>query len=344
MTTPTPRQVFLAALRGEATPRIPVAPLAVHFCARVAGISLHRYTSDAAALADAVIRYHARFRPDAVTLSADTWVSAQAMGATVGPLGEDQPWGGRGEPRVRSLADVRALPPPDPERQGRYPLMLEALRRVVAAVGRDTAVVACFDQFPFSLAAALMGLNELMLALDDDPALVRALMERCHGFGLAYGRALAAAGADVLTGGDSPAGLIGPRRYREFALPFEQRLIAGLRAATGKPVSLHICGNAEPILADMVRSGADLLEIDYRTDLAFACRTVGPDLALWGNLDPVAVLAQGDAAGVRAAARRALVAAGGHRRFVLGSGCTLAVETPFANVDALIAAVHERAD
>ena len=60
-----------------------------------------------------------------------------------------------------------------------------------------------------------------VLAVNDDPALVRALMSRCHEYGFAYGRALAAAGADVLTGGDSPAGLIGPQRYREFALPFE---------------------------------------------------------------------------------------------------------------------------
>jgi uroporphyrinogen decarboxylase len=88
----------------------------------------------------------------------------------------------------------------------------------------------------------------------------------------------------------------------------------------------------------MARSGADGLEIDHRTDLGLACRTVGPDHALWGNLDPVGVLARGDPARVRQAARQALaaVAAAGHRRFVLSSGCTLAVETPFANVEALI--------
>ncbi|MBP6507167.1 MAG: uroporphyrinogen decarboxylase family protein [Opitutaceae bacterium] len=336
----TPKRIFFSALRGEPTPRVPVAPLAVHFCARVTGVSLHRYSSDAAALAEAVLRYYDRFRPDAIVVSADTWVSAQAMGATVGPLAEDQPWGGRGEPRVRNLADVRALPLPEVATQGRYPLMLDALRRVVAAVGGEVAVVACFDQFPFSLAAALMGINELMLALNDDPALVRALMARCHDYALAYGQALAAAGADVLTGGDSPAGLIGPQRYREIALPFERQLIAALKVATGKPVALHICGNAAPILADMADSGADLLEIDYRTDLALACRTVGPEIALWGNLDPVAVLAQGSAHDVALAARQALAAAKGHRRFVLGTGCTLAVETPFANVAALIAAVR----
>ena len=336
----TPKQLVLSALRGEPVPRPPVAPMAVHFCARVAGITLHRYTSDAAALAGAVLAYHERFRPDAVCVSADTWVNAQAMGARVGPLTEDQPWGGLGEPRVRSLADVRTIPPPDPATQGRYPLMLEATRRVAAALGREVAVVACFDQYPFSLAAALMGINELMLALDDDPGLVRALMGRCVEYGLAYGCALAAAGADVLTGGDSPAGLIGPQRYREFALPYEQQLIAGLKAATGRPVSLHICGNAGDILPDMARSGADLLEIDQRTDLGLACHRAGPDVGLWGNLDPVALLARGSPGDVRAAAQHALAvtADAGQRRYILGSGCTLAVETPFANVDALIAA------
>lgn len=336
MSAATGRQVFLGALRGEPGSRVPVVPLAVHFCARVSGVSLDQYTRDADTLAAAVIAYHERFRPDAVILSADTWVSAQAMGAAVGPIGDNQPWGGLGEPRVRTRFDVKALPEPDIARQGRYPLMLAALRRIVAAVGRDTAVVACFDQYPFSLAAALMGLNELMLALHDDPALVQALMERCHGFGLAYGRALAEAGADVLTGGDSPAGLIGPQKYREFTWPWERRLIADLRAATGKPISLHICGNAEPILADMARTGADVLEIDYRTDLALAGRTVPSEVALWGNLDPVGLLAQGTPAAVRAAARQACAAMAGRRRFILGSGCTLAVETPWANVTALM--------
>ena len=336
MNESTGRQVFLNALRGEHGPRVPVVPLAVHFCARVTGVTLDRYTRDADALAAAVIAYHKRFRPDAVILSADTWVSAQAMGAAVGPIGEHQPWGGLGEPRVRTLADVKSLPEPDVARQGRYPLMLDALRRIVAAVGRETAVVACFDQYPFSLAAPLMGRNQLMLAVHDDPALVQALMERCHRFGLAYGRALAEAGADLLTGGDSPAGLIGPERYREFAWPWERRLIGDLKAATGKPVSLHICGNAESILADMARTGADVLEIDYRTDLTFAARTVGPEITLWGNLDPVAVFAQGAPTSVRTAARQALTAMSSHPRFILGSGCTLAVETPFENVDALI--------
>ncbi|MGA2865174.1 MAG: uroporphyrinogen decarboxylase family protein [Verrucomicrobiota bacterium] len=387
------KELVCAALMGRATARAPTGPLAVHFCAGVAGYTLRQYTTEAQALAESVIRYYERFKPDAVWVSADTWVSAQAMGASVGAEGDDQPFGGLGAPLVQRARDLERIPPPDPGSQGRWPLMLEACGRIVEALGREAYIVACFDQYPFSLAGALMGVQEVMLKVEDDPAFVRALMERCLEYGLAYARALRATGADMLSGGDSLAGLIGPRAYREVALPFEQRLIAGLKSAypepsgsgagvsagsvgsrarrpggrrdacptttttatagpfmepmgvetleveaARKPVSLHVCGNALPILADMASSGADVLEIDQKVELGRACQAVGSEIALWGNLDPVAVLAHGSVEQVRRAAQTALetVRACGRRRFVLSSGCTLAVETPAANLEALL--------
>lgn len=332
------RELVHAALRGAAVPRCPVGPLAVHFCAALAGHSLRDYSTQARLLAESVIRYYERFQPDAVWVSADTWVSAEAMGAHVGAEDEHQPLGGLGGPTVRTVADLDRIPPPDVARQGRYPLMLEALGRVVDALGREVFIVACFDQYPFSLAAALMGINEIMLKQVDDRPFVEALMHRCLEYGVAYGAALGQAGADLLSGGDSPAGLLGPRPYSSLAQPLERELIQQLKAATGKPVSLHICGDARPILRSMAATAADVLEIDHAVDLGMACQTVGPGVALWGNVDPVRILAHGTEEEVRQSARTALAAVGeaGHRRFVLSSGCTLAVQTPHANLDALI--------
>ena len=145
---------------------------------------------------------------------------------------------------------------------------------------------------------------------------------------------MADAGADMLSGGDSLAGLIGPRFYREAALPLEKRLIARLKAEVRVPISLHICGDATAILAEMASSGADVLELDYRVPIAEAIRSVGPGVAIWGNLDPVAVLARGTVDQVRRATGDLLKAVQqcGHPRFVLSSGCTLAVETPRENL------------
>jgi MtaA/CmuA family methyltransferase len=246
-----------------------------------------------------------------------------------------------GGPFVRTAADIDRIPPPAVGQQGRYPLMLEALARVVSALGRDVFIVACFDQYPFSLAAALMGLEAILVKLREDPPFVEALMARCEECALAYGRALAQVGADLLSGGDSPAGLVGPRCYATLVLPAEKRLIAGLKTATGKPVSLHICGDTTPLLPPMASSGADLLELDHPVDLGHACRTVGPDVGLWGNIDPVGVLLEGTPAAVRQKVHAVLdtVKAAGHRRFVLSSGCTLAVQTPHQNLEAFLSAL-----
>jgi uroporphyrinogen decarboxylase len=338
--TVTSKELVNAALKGTPVPRVPTGPLAVHFCARVAGCTLREYTTSPAALADSILRYYEHFKPDAVWLSADTWVSAEAMGAKVGASDPNQPFGGIGEPLVQTAADIDRLPDVDVNTQGRYPLMLDALRRVVREVGKDVFVVACFDQYPFSLAAALMGVNQIMLKVLDDAPFVQALMERCLPFALAYGRALSDAGADLLSGGDSPAGLLGPELYEQIALPFEKRLIAPLKTATGKPISLHICGNASALLRQMAASGADVIEFDHAVDPAIVCRVLDSRVALWGNLDPVRLLMQGQPGQVTAAARKLLeeIKANHRSNFVLSSGCTLAVETPHENLKALISA------
>ncbi len=332
------RELVQATLAGLPAPRVPVGPLAVHFCAKGAGYSLRQYTTSAQALAEAVIRYYEEFRPDAIWISADTWVSAQAMGATVGAMEDNQPFGRMGGPLVQRAADIDRIPPPDVQAQGRYPLMLDALKCVVRELGHEVFIVACFDQYPFSLAAALMGLDRIMLKVVDDPPFVEALMKRCEEYALAYGRALSDAGADLLSGGDSPAVLLGPRLYQQIARPFERSLIRSLKVAMEKPVSLHICGDSTPILSHMARTGADVLEIDYAVDLKTASEAVGPAVTLWGNVDPVRVLAQGTAQQVRAEAAKLIGQARREQRsrFVLSSGCTLAVETPRENLQALI--------
>ncbi len=335
----TSKQLVYAALDGQSTPRVPTGPLGVHYCARLAGYTLRQYTTDAAALAESVIIYYERFRPDAVWLSADTWVSAEAMGASVGATDDQQPFGGLGQPLVQTAADIDRIPTPDVGSQGRYPLMLEALERIVRALGNDVFIVACCDQFPFSLASALMGINEIMVRVTEDPAFVAALMQRCAEFQIAYATALAQGGADMISGGDSPAGLIGPRFYAQLVQPAERRVVADIKKHTGKPVSLHICGKATPLLPAMAATGAEFLELDQAVDIGEACRTLGPEIGIWGNLDPVRLLSQGTPQSVRAGARTVLteIKRAGHRRFILSSGCTLAVETPAANLEAFFA-------
>ena len=150
--------------------------------------------------------------------------------------------------------------------------MLEAIRHIVEALGREVFIVACFDQYPFSLACAMMGVQQVMLKLLDDRPLVEAVMERAASTPSAYASALADAGADMLSGGDSPAGLDRPATVSRGGMPYQRRVIAELKAPlldARFPAYLRQ-RHADP--AEIVDSGADVLELDHQVERLTACR------------------------------------------------------------------------
>ena len=333
----TSRDIVFKALKGENTPRPACGPLAVHFCAVDNGVSIRDFTLNSSVHAECIFRYHEKIQPDAVWISADTWVTAESMGAKVGFPSNDQPMCGLQEGFIRSAVKLDKIPEPDPYSQGRQPLLLEALSRVAEAIGKDVFIVGCFDQSPFSLACQVAGMSSVMTKLTNDPPYLEALMEKCLDYSLAYAKAMAACGADMLSTGDSPAGLIGSTHYANIAVPFEKRLFSSLKK-TGKILSLHICGDSSALLENMAATGADVLEIDHQVSINKTWEKVDNRVALWGNIDPVTVLLQGSSREVSSSVRGLIseVKDVGCRKFILSSGCTLAPATPSENLHAFI--------
>ncbi len=334
------RALILDAVGGKPVSRFPSGPLATFFCASDAGISVQDYSQNPKMQVESILRYYDKYRPDAVWISADTWVTAQAMGAPVFQIQANQPVTGPPEGFISRPQDLARIPKPDPFSLGRQPLMLEVLSRIVEKLGGEVFVVGCFDQSPFSLACQALGLTNLLARLWEDQPFLEGLLEACLDHASAYAEAMAACGADMLSTGDSPAVLIGPDLYGSLGQPWEQKLFTRLGKTTDAVLSLHICGDTSAILESMAQSGAHVLEIDHFVDLEAAFGKVGGQVALWGNIDPVGVLLNGDPALVRQRALALLDQARAvlPRRFVLSSGCTLAPQTPPENLLALLQA------
>ena len=235
------------------------------------------------------------------------------MGSRRSPAPSDAAWASRREtsppwvlgPALERIEDVDQLRPIDPSRDGMLPELLKATRLISEALGDRAFLLAEADQGPFSLATQIVGIEELLMALTDPDkeGFVRSLLEYATEQVVTYARALVAAGAHMTGMGDSIAGpdVCSPATYRQFAWPYERRIVDTL-ASEGTMIGLHICGDATPIIDDMVGTGSSLLAVDYKVDRSAVKEAAQGVTTLIGTVDPSGVLARGTPDDVRAAA------------------------------------------
>jgi len=334
-------QRIRAALAGVPPDRVPVMLHNFLMAAREAGFTQRRFREDPAAIAESFIRAVETYGYDGVLVDVDTVAVAEALGVKV-DRPEDQParWTG---PRIMGLAEVKDLPPPDIAGHPRLRVWLEAVRRLKAHFGGEVYIRGNCDQAGFSLASMMRGPADWMMDLVDERNRddAHALLSYCTDAAVAFLRLMAATGADMVSNGDSPAGpdLISPAMYAEFARPYEKRLVDAARAL-GRPYALHICGNTTRILGGMLATGADALELDYKTDVRAARDVMRGRATFIGNIDPSSVLAWGTPALVEARTRELLEVFRGIPGFILNAGCAIPAETPPANLRAMIAAAR----
>ena len=105
-------------------------------------------------------------------------------------------------------------------------------------------------------------------------------------------------------------------------------------------MAYHICGDATAIVEDMVETGAAVLELDYKVDMAAVKAATQGRATVLGPIDPSAVMALGTPDDVRAAAREAIEVLGAGGGLILGPGCALPPETPPENIHALMEAAR----
>jgi uroporphyrinogen decarboxylase len=272
-----------------------------------------------------------------VLVDVDTVTLAGAIGVPV-DAPDDEPARVRGG-MLRDLEEAEVLPQVNIARYPGIAVWLEATRLLKKYFGNEIAVRGNCDQAPFSLAAMVRGMDAWMMDLLDPGRLEQAqrLLEYCTDVSVQFLRLMAATGADILSNGDSPAGpdVVSPVLYRKFAFPWEKKVVEESHRL-GLPYVLHICGKTDPILEDMLRTGADGLDLDYKTDARLAYTAMNHRAVFIGNIDPSGILALGSAEEVREETEKLLATFSGTTKFVLNSGCAIPATAPSANLQAMI--------
>jgi len=274
-----------------------------------------------------------RLGVDAAIVFADILLVLEPMGVGLEFTRGDGPAIAR---PVRAAADVDRLREVD---VADLAFVFEAVRRARAAL---RVPLIGFAGAPFTLASYLIeGGGSRTYArtkalMFGDPGAWRALMDRLVRAVATYLNAQIAAGAQAVQLFDSWVGCLAPADYRTHVLPHVRALIAAL--TPGTPV-IHFGTDTAGLLEGMRAAGGDVIGIDWRIDLDAAWTRVGHDVAVQGNLDPLALLAP--IPEIRARAAAILGQAAGRPGHVFNLGHGIVPQTPVDHVRALVDAVHE---
>jgi len=339
----TGKERVLSVLNRKTPDCVPVVPQTFMFAAQTAGFRIGEINRNGKKMAESHIISQGKYGYDGCIIDIDDASLAEACGGTVIFDNPDEPaLIDEHNPRVTDLRQFRDMELPDPLKDGRLPVWLEATRRLTDAIGDHTFVMGRADQGPFDLLCLLRGTENLMMELvTEDPKLLWEALDWCREACLRFAKAQKDAGAHATSFGEAYAGpnLISPDMYREFALEHETTLTRQVQEY-GIPLSLHICGNTNNIIDDMASTGAAILEVDWQLDMKQACEIVGERCILMGNVDPSDPLVHGTPEKVYEKATEVLEAAGG-RNLILSSGCAMGRNTPPENLKALINAARQ---
>jgi [methyl-Co(III) methylamine-specific corrinoid protein]:coenzyme M methyltransferase len=167
-------------------------------------------------------------------------------------------------------------------------------------VGNDLVISGMLPG-PFTLLLYVCRPKNVFIEIKKDPNSVSQALFHLSSFLSKIGHAYLNAGADFITiheMGGSP-GFIGPK-------PFESHILPALQKLTGQlpcPTVLSVCGKTDAAMNLLAQSGADAISVDQLNDLA-ASRVVLKDVMLFGNIDPVGTLWQGEKSSVAEAVQR----------------------------------------
>jgi len=335
----TPIERFAAYHRGEPLDRLPCVPIVGNTAARVLGVKVSQFRGNGSLIAEAQVAAYHRFGYDVIRIFTDLYTQAEAMGAKVHYPEDETAY--LAEPAITSANAIDSLRPANPYKDGNLPHHLAAMEQAFQAIGKEVPVTGALTG-PFTTASFLIGTENLVRLMLKNPAAVHQLCEIAYQSALVYAEAILDTGCTPsLTDALCSTTVISPKQFKEFGQPYLQRLMDFIHGR-GRTATLHICGKTAPIWEAMADTGADCLSLDNAADLEAAMLKVGHRVRLMGNVPPSEIMLQGAPVQVRKAVR-ACVRKAHHnpQGLVVASGCSLPVETPFANIDAMLDAVRE---
>ena len=222
----TGSDLMKTALDGIA-PRTPVYAQLHEFVARQMNIPAPVFYTRPDIMVPAMLEVQTQYRLDTASLTYDIYnIEAEALGQKLRFSDANMPDIDRSQPLIRSAADLNFVKTPDFDNAGRCSQVIEMFTLYHKLTGLQPTLGFCA---PFSLAANLMGIEQLIMAILTEPDFARRLLERLTEEVLApwilyqkahFPQATKVSGADAI----ASLPVVNLRMLKQWAVPYILRL------------------------------------------------------------------------------------------------------------------------
>jgi uroporphyrinogen decarboxylase len=306
-------------------------------CVSLLGVSVRELISSSELQAAGMKLVADRTDAAAAVSFMDLSVEAECFGASVVVSDDEVP-----TVKGRIINDIEAaealvIPPVS---SGRTQIYIEAIKRACVEIC-DRPVLAGMIG-PFSLAARLLDVSEIMIDCYDDPDMVHTVLEKVTAFLIEYAMAYKEVGANGIVMAEPVAGLLSPTLEKEFSSPYIKKIVDAVQD-DNFIVIYHNCGDNVPKMLDSIlTTGAAAYHFGNAVDMESDIITkVSSDVLVMGNVDPAGVLRLGTPEKVKEETLALLKRCSKYENFLLSSGCDIPPMTPWENIDAFFAASEE---
>ena len=308
--------------------RIPAYPIMGQCNAQLVGASIREILLDPKIFVKAQVAAFERYKPDIIVMQADLLMDVEAMGNEL-KFPEDSMCISK-KVALEDKGKLSSLKLADPQKDGRMPAYLEALAEIKKII--SDSIVSAVIAGPWTIAIGLREAEQLLRDAMKDPDYVHELMAFTTQMAIRFGEAVYPLKVG-LSYSEAPAScdLISPQMYREFVFPSHKELVTYFNEKK-IGVGLHVCGNANPILEDMVNTGASNISVDSGTDLALAAEAAHGKSVLIGNVPTECFLAESKEV-MKQAVQKCLDQAPKDSGYLLAPGCEVPANAPAEKID-----------
>ena len=324
----------LLFINGESVDHPPFHPIIMRWAAKYAGIKYRDFCLDPLSKCKAMILCARDFDLDWVTVMSDPWAEASGFGIEVDYPENDLPIDKGGH--LADAESVSRLKHYDATEGSRCSKRLAELKEFRKTIGNELFIVGWVEG-PVAEYVDLRGASNASVDFLTEQDAVQKSMDLIVECAMDFISLQIKAGAHCIGIGDAFCSQIGPELYNQFAFDRQKKLVDHIHSE-GSLAKLHICGNTEAILKQMILTGADIIDIDHLVPSMgdFASLLKG-NQTFSGKSDPVSVIQDGTPEKIKKSVMTDFSQSGG--RCIVSAGCEITPGTSKENMQLFSKAV-----